>query len=212
MIKKYTFQRLAKVFVPIIVIGFIISAVYRLSSQTPSLPFIPLPFSSTNVFPSDRFLFIALDEYFNCSEDLCNCVVSEYPIPSFEFRDDKLLVDRSPLSAPDTDDWETFRKQNNSVLLYSKYSLWDVKLQLFSTIPTELPGSAITVLGINPTGDVNIKFKNDYVIIPVGQEYTQEKLAIQGGSCLMTHAYTITNYGFVQDKNVEFFPEDRWDF
>ena len=211
MTTKYTFQRLATVFVPIIVIGFVIFGVYRLSSPTPSLPFIPLPFSSTNEFLGDRFLFISLDEYFICSEKLCNCDVSEYPLSPFEFRGDKLLVDRLNLSAEKTDEWTTFRKRNNSVLLYSKYSLWDVRLQLFSTIPTELPGSAITVLGFNPTGDVNIKFKNQYVIVPVGQEYTQEKLAIRGG-CLVTHAYTITNYGFIPDKNVEFFPDDRWDF
>ena len=211
MIEKTTFRKLIKACGALIGIGLLIFTVLRLSSKTPSLPFIPVPFSSTNEFPSDRFLLISLEEYFICSEDLCNCVVSEYPIPSFQFQGEKLLVDRLRLSAPATDDWGTFRKRSNSVLLYSKYSLWDVKLQLYSTIPTELSGSTINVLGINPEGDVNIHFQNDYVVIPVGLEYTTEHWEVIDDSCKMQRAYTIMNYGFIKDENVEF-ADDRWDF
>lgn len=209
LITKNTLRGVIVKLIAALCAGSVIFVAYRLSSKTPSLPFIPLPFSSANEFRRDSFLFVSLEDYLICPEDLCYCVDSEPPTMPFEFRGDKLILNHY-LLASELNDWTALRKKEGSTLLYSKYSDADVILQLFSTFPARLPQSVITVLGVNAKGDIKIRFGNDYVIIPVGFKYEKEKYEKIDDTCKIMHAYTFTNYGFIKDENVQFFCGDEY--
>ncbi len=164
----------------------------------------PLPFSFITELPKNEFLFIFVDHGSSCIDGLCECPVSEPPVYPFEFQDDKLILIQSFFDEVPTD-WLSLRESRSVIALYGDYSVWDAHLQTFSSFPMTTPVGGFKILGVNQQGDIQIVTKGKYAIVANGSVITTTRPERVSLNCKVLHVYTLTNYGFIKDENVEFF-------
>ncbi len=163
----------------------------------------PPPFPTISQYPQSEFLFLHIDDSdYTCLYDFCSCGVSEAPMIPFKFIDEKLVLNQS-FFATRPSEWINFRKSNNGVVLYSYWSQWYGYLKSFSSFPINTEGD-FSILGVNKQGDIQVKIQNRYVILLVGSKYKYEFPQWQGFGCKVLRSYTLHNYGFIKDNNVEF--------
>ena len=165
---------------------------------------VPMAFLFISEIPSDEFLFVFVDDNQSCQDGLCECPVSEPPVYPFEFLDGKLVLNQYFFEKV-PNDWVTFRRSNNSTVLYVDYILFSGQLRIFSSFPITTPIGGYTILGANQEGDIQVKINHEYVSVPNGSVTNSSMSEKFSEGCKILHEYTLTNYGFIKDKSVEFF-------
>jgi hypothetical protein len=187
------------------------------ATSVPTFSQEPWPFEDVSEIPEGKFLLVELVDL-TCLR-LCDCVELESIGDAFQFRDDGLyLADwvltfhNQLLGVDEFSNWASLRKQTGAKLLYAYYYQAYTELTLFDNFPAELsllPSHPFpyetfesTVISINSMGDVQIKTKAGYAIVPVGSEVVIPEQ--RSDDCNIQHTYRFVNYGFMKDEDVKF--------
>ena len=175
------------------------------SSREEVSPATQTPSFHNSEIPEGQFLFVFVeDDDYTCLDGLCGCPVSEAPPMPFEFRDDKLLLYPYWFD-PTEPNSVTLEEIAAANVLYGDYSQWTANLRLSSTFPIETLASKLLIVGANSQGDIQIQADAEYMVVPVGSKYNAEEPETQSENCKVLHKYTLTNYGFIKDTNVELY-------
>lgn len=210
-----TFFRVSLLFfLPVILIGCAPGENSKTIPKT-STVIREIPTSFFVVDQSSQFLFITVLGNDLCSDKCGECVVTEAVAPSFEFKDEKLILydfgDLYDKSFQGVKTWNEYKSKNNLIGLryfqkeWSFASPWEDGNSFIpiTQVPFSVLADIFVIHQIDRLGNVHILLEDKLIELkPLESLTISVSRQDEGFSCVVEHKYTMTNYGFILDRDV----------